>query len=88
MHHSFNLRLYHGQKVAKKLKLSNLTLIEEEHDRREGKGRRFLLWDVLECRTSLFFSSKVDLKKRFWTIIHFGRVVVWCGGEPDNHIFF
>ena len=52
--------------------------IEEEADRREGKGRRCLLGDVLECHTS-HFSSKDDFKKIFWKEIHFGRVVVWCG---------
>ena len=42
--------------------------------RRECKGRRYLLGDVLLCRT-----NKDDLKKHFSQNIHFGRVVVWCG---------
>ena len=86
MHHSFNLRLYHGQKVAKKLKLSNLTFIEEEKDRREGKGRRFWLGDVLECRTS-HLAARMILRKVLGrtSILEGWWFVVWCGGEPENH---
>ena len=52
--------------------------IEEETDRREGKGRRYCLGDVLECRTS-HLVGKDDWQKSFWKNTHFGRVVVWCG---------
>ena len=61
--------------------------IEEDKDRREGKGRRCWLGDVLESfwMPHLSFSSKDELKK-FWENIHFGRVncggLVWC--EPDD----
>ena len=59
---------------------------EEEEDRREGKGRRWCLGDILECRSSHLASTmiwrKVFEEHPFWE----GDGLVWC--EPDDHTFF
>ena len=60
--------------------------IEEETDRREGKGRRCCFRDVLECHTSHLLARMIW---SFWKNIHFGRLVVWFAWcEPDDHQFF
>ena len=43
--------------------------------RREGKCFHFWLGDVLECRAN----HLGWFEQKFLEIIHFGRVVVWCG---------
>ena len=59
---------------------------EEEEDRREGKGRRWCLGDILECRSSHLASTmiwrKVFEEHPLWE----GDGLVWC--EPDDHPFF
>ena len=52
--------------------------IEEELDRREGKGAA--VWGTyLNAALTIYCSRKDDLKKSFGKNISFGRVVVWCG---------
>ena len=45
------------------------------------KGGRKSRWTVP-------LSNRDGLNNSFWENIHFGRVVVWYGGEPDDHPFF
>ena len=55
----------------------NTTRIEKETDRREGKGRRCCLRDVLECRTNHLEARMIRRKV-------FGRTSIlggwWFGG--------
>ena len=53
-----------------------LPIEEEEADRREDKGHRCCLGNVLDCPTS-HLAGRINW--RFWKNIHFGRVVDWCG---------
>ena len=52
--------------------------VEEDSDRREGKGRRCCLGDVLECRTS-HLAARMILRKGFGRKSLLGGTVVWCG---------
>ena len=52
--------------------------IEEETDRREGKGRHYCSGDVLECRTRNL--------QQGWFEGWEGGGLVWC--EPHDHPFF
>ena len=60
--------------------------IEEESYRREGKGRRCCLGDVLKSRTSHLAARMIEEKfleeHPFWE----GCGLVWC--EPEDHPFF
>ena len=62
--------------------------IEEETDRREGKGRRCCLGDVLECRTCPLSAWMMWRERKFARTSSLGGQggLVWC--KPDDHSFF
>ena len=66
-----------AQRSAAQVALHPLRIIEEEIDRRKGKGRRCCLGNILECRTS----QQGWIEEKFLEEEHpFWRVVVWRAG--------
>ena len=66
---------------------SNILRIEQESDRRDGKGRRCWLGDVLECHTS-HLAARMILRKVFGRTSILGGwwFGMWC--ELDDYPFF
>ena len=55
--------------------VSPYSLQKKDKGRREGKGRRCWLGDILECRTN-HLAAAGEFEQQFWESIHFGRVGV------------